>query len=284
MKLARIGLTGHERPAVIDDAGQLRDLSLVVSDISGDNLSPEALDELRKIDLTSLPLIDGPVRYGPCVGSVGKFLCIGLNYTDHAAESGMQIPAEPILFTKAVSAIIGPNDCVRMPQGASKLDWEVELGVVIGATARYVCEAAAEFHIAGYCVINDVSERAFQLERGGSWDKGKGCDTFGPIGPWLVTRDEVPDPTDLHLWLKVNGVSRQDGSTNAMIFNPAFIVHYVSQFITLHPGDIIATGTPAGVGMGCKPNPIFLLPGDVVELGIAGLGEQRQTVISADAE
>jgi 2-keto-4-pentenoate hydratase/2-oxohepta-3-ene-1,7-dioic acid hydratase in catechol pathway len=277
MKLLRFGTAGQEKPGVLDSQGRVRDLSGVVADIDGAALSDESLARLRALDLDALPLAPEDVRYGPCVGKVGKFLCIGLNYADHAAESGLPIPDEPVLFTKAISAITGPNDTVLKPRGSTKLDWEVELGVVIGKTASYVEEQDAEAHIAGYCVINDVSERAFQIERGGTWDKGKGCDSFGPIGPWLVTRDEVADPANLKMWLTVNGKTFQDGSTATMIFKPAFIVAYVSQFMTLHPGDVISTGTPPGVGLGQRPE-VYLDVGDVMALGIDGLGQQRQVV------
>ena len=277
MKLLRFGTAGQEKPGVLDSQGRVRDLSGVVADIDGAALSDESLARLRALDLDALPLAPEGVRYGPCVGKVGKFLCIGLNYADHAAESGLPIPDEPVLFTKAISAITGPNDTVLKPRGSTKLDWEVELGVVIGKTASYVEEQDAEAHIAGYCVINDVSERAFQIERGGTWDKGKGCDTFGPIGPWLVTRDEVADPANLKMWLTVNGKTFQNGSTATMIFKPAFIVAYVSQFMTLHPGDVISSGTPPCVGLVQRPE-VYLDVGDVMELGIDGLGQQRQVV------
>lgn len=280
MKLLRFGQTGQEKPGLLDSEGRIRDLSGVVADITGATLSDEALAKLKAIDPASLPLAPEGVRYGACVAGVGKFLCIGLNYADHAAESNLPIPEEPVLFSKTTSCIIGPNDEVKKPRGSTKLDWEVELGIVIGKTASYATETEAEACIAGYCTINDVSERAFQLERGGTWDKGKGCDTFGPIGPWLVTRDEVADPTNLKMWLSVNGKTYQDGSTATMIFKPAFIVSYVSQFMSLHPGDVISTGTPPGVGLGQKP-PVYLEVGDVMELGIEGLGTQKQTVIAA---
>ncbi|MFN3807472.1 fumarylacetoacetate hydrolase family protein [Asticcacaulis sp.] len=280
MKLLRFGPVGQEKPGLLDADGRIRDLSDVVADINGATLSDTALAKLKAIDPASLPLAPEGVRYGPCVAGVGKFLCIGLNYADHAAESNLPIPEEPVLFTKATSSIIGPNDEVKKPRGSTKLDWEVELGIVIGQTASYVSEAEAEACIAGYCTINDVSERAFQLERGGTWDKGKGCDTFGPIGPWLVTRDEVADPANLKMWLSVNGKTYQNGSTATMIFKPAFIVSYLSQFMSLHPGDVISTGTPPGVGLGQKP-PVYLEVGDVMELGIEGLGSQKQTVIAA---
>ncbi|MNQ89550.1 Ureidoglycolate lyase [compost metagenome] len=281
MKLLRFGPSGQEKPGVIDADGRIRDLSGVVADIDGAALADDSLARLRALDLTALPMAPEGVRYGPCVGKVGKFLCIGLNYADHAAESGLPIPDEPVLFSKATSCIVGPNDTVLKPRGSTKLDWEVELGIVIGKDASYVSEAEAEACIAGYCTINDVSERAFQTERGGTWDKGKGCDTFGPLGPWLVTRDEVPDPANLRMWLTVNGKTFQDGTTATMIFKPAFIVHYVSQFMSLQAGDVISTGTPPGVGLGQKPEPIYLNAGDVMELGIEGLGEQRQVVAQA---
>ncbi|MDB5692426.1 MAG: 2-hydroxyhepta-2,4-diene,7-dioate isomerase [Alphaproteobacteria bacterium] len=277
MKLLRYGEAGAERPGLLDAAERLRDLSGQVSDIAGDALSPAGLAALAALDPETLPLVDGAPRIGPCVGGVGKFLCIGLNYSDHAAETGAAVPPEPILFMKPTSAIGGPNDDIRLPRGSRKTDWEVELGIVIGTRAKYVTEAEAAAHIAGWCVINDVSEREYQLERHGTWDKGKGCDGFGPIGPWLVTRDEVPDPSNLRLWLEVNGSRRQDGSTATMVYKPAFLVAYLSNFMTLHPGDVIATGTPPGVGMGQKPPP-FLKEGDVVTLGVEGLGVQRQHV------
>ena len=281
MKLLRFGPLGQEKPGVIDADGRIRDLSGVIADIDGAALSDDSLARLRALDLTALPLAPEGVRYGACVGKVGKFLCIGLNYADHAAESGLPIPEEPVLFSKATSCIVGPNDTVLKPRGSTKLDWEVELGIVIGKDAAYVTEKEAEACIAGYCTINDVSERAFQTERGGTWDKGKGCDTFGPLGPWLVTRDEVPDPANLRMWLTVNGKTFQDGSTATMIFKPAFIVHYVSQFMSLQPGDVISTGTPPGVGLGQKPDPVYLNAGDVMELEIEGLGRQRQVVAQA---
>ena len=277
MKLLRFGPIGQEKPGVLDAQNRIRDLSGVVPDIGGETLSDEGLAKLRALDLESLPLAPEGVRYGACVAGVSKVLCIGLNYADHAAESGLPIPDEPVLFSKFTSAICGPNDEVLKPRGSTKLDWEVELGIVIGKTASYIDEADADAHIAGYCTINDVSERAFQIERGGTWDKGKGCDTFGPIGPWLVTRDEIPDPANLKMWLTVNGKTFQDGSTATMIFKPAFIVAYLSQFMTLLPGDVISTGTPPGVGLGQKP-PLYLEVGDVMELGIEGLGQQRQVI------
>ena len=282
MKLVRYGLRGQEKPGMLDAAGRLRDLSAHVADIAGEALSPVALDKLRAIDPESLPLVEGEPRIGPCVGAVGKFLCIGLNYADHAAESGLTVPPEPVMFTKATSAIIGPDDDVVIPRGSVKTDWEVELGIVIGSLAKYVSEEDAPRHIAGYCVINDVSEREYQLERHGTWDKGKGCDTFGPIGPWLVTSDEVADPGNLPMWLEVNGKRFQDGSTATMVYRPAFLVSYLSQFMSLMPGDVISTGTPPGVGMGQNP-PQYLKAGDRMELGIEGLGVQRQNVIADSA-
>jgi 2-keto-4-pentenoate hydratase/2-oxohepta-3-ene-1,7-dioic acid hydratase in catechol pathway len=281
LKLVRFGAAGAERPGLVNADGSISDLSGVISDVAGGALAPEALATLRGLDTVKLPKAPAGARLGPCVGSVGKFIAIGLNYADHAAETGAKIPAEPIVFMKATSCIVGPNDTVLKPRGSTKMDWEVELGVIIGNVARYVSEAEAPAHIAGYCVINDLSERAFQLERGGQWDKGKGCDTFGPLGPWLVTSDEVGDPTQLSMWLDVNGTRRQNGSTRTMIFKPNFLVSYLSQFMSLHPGDVITTGTPPGVGMGIKPEPIFLNVGDVMELGIDKLGSQRQVVAAA---
>ncbi|QQR36977.1 fumarylacetoacetate hydrolase family protein [Devosia oryziradicis] len=278
MKLLRIGAKGAEKPAILAEDGTIRDLSGVVGDIAGQALTPEGLARIRATDIGVLPKLDANQRIGACVGSVGKFICIGLNYADHAAETGAPIPAEPIIFMKATSAIVGPNDDVIIPKNAIKPDWEVELGVVIGKEARYVDEADAMDHVAGYCVINDVSERHFQTERGGTWDKGKGCDTFGPTGPWLVTRDEVADPQNLKMWLEVDGKRYQNGSTTTMIFGVAKVVSYVSQFMSLQPGDIISTGTPPGVGMGIKPEPVWLKPGNVMRLGIEGLGEQQQNV------
>lgn len=277
MKLVRYGAPGEEHPGLIDVNGTLRDLSGEIPDVVGATLTPAILAELAALDPEALPPVEGTPRLGACVGQVGKFLCIGLNYSDHAAETGATVPPEPILFTKHTSAIIGPNDTVRLPRGSVKTDWEVELGIVIGTAAKYVSEADALAHVAGYCVINDVSERAYQLERHGTWDKGKGCDTFGPVGPWLVTPDEVGDPTQLRLWLEVNGHRYQDGSTATMVYQPAFLVSYLSQFMTLYPGDIISTGTPPGVGMAQKP-PVFLKAGDVMTLGVEKLGEQRQEV------
>jgi 2-keto-4-pentenoate hydratase/2-oxohepta-3-ene-1,7-dioic acid hydratase in catechol pathway len=281
LKLVRFGSAGAERPGLVTADGSIADLSGVIPDLAGSALSAEALKKIAATDATKLPRVPAGARLGPCVGNVGKFIAIGLNYADHAAETGAKIPSEPIVFMKATSCIVGPNDTVLKPRGSTKMDWEVELGVVIGGVARYVSEADAPKYIAGYCVINDLSERAFQLERGGQWDKGKGCDTFGPLGPWLVTSDEVGDPAQLSMWLDVNGTRRQNGSTRTMIFKPAFLVSYLSQFMSLHPGDVITTGTPPGVGMGIKPEPIFLNVGDVMELGIEKLGQQRQTVSAA---
>jgi 2,4-didehydro-3-deoxy-L-rhamnonate hydrolase len=280
MKLLRVGDAGQEKPAIRDQAGALRDLSSVVGDINGAALSPQGLTAIGAADPSALPVIDEPVRIGPCVARPGKFLCIGLNYADHAAETNAAIPEEPILFFKATTAICGPMDDVIQPRGSTKLDWEVELAFAVGKTCRYMSEADAEDAIAGYFICHDVSERNFQLERGGTWDKGKGCDTFGPIGPWLSTRDEIADPHNLSLWLEVNGRRFQQGSTKTMIFKPAFLVSYLSQFMTLEPGDIVTTGTPPGVGLGQKP-PVYLKPGDVVRLGIDGLGEQQQTIVPA---
>lgn len=278
MKLLRVGAKGAEKPAILAQDGSIRDLSGHVEDIAGDALTPEGLARIAAIDPATLPVLPADQRIGPCVGSVGKFICIGLNYADHAAETGAKIPEEPIIFMKATSAIIGPNDDVIIPKNAIKPDWEVELAVIIGKEARYVDEADALDHVAGYCVCNDVSERHFQTERGGTWDKGKGADTFGPIGPWLVTRDEVADPQNLAMWLEVDGKRYQNGSTRTMIFGVANVVSYVSQFMSLQPGDVITTGTPPGVGMGIKPEPVWLKAGNVMRLGIEGLGEQRQNV------
>jgi 2-keto-4-pentenoate hydratase/2-oxohepta-3-ene-1,7-dioic acid hydratase in catechol pathway len=281
LKLVRFGALGSERPGLVTADGGIADLSGVIPDVAGAALSPESLKKIAASDVAKLPRAPRDTRLGACVGGVGKFIAIGLNYADHAAETGAKIPSEPIVFMKATSCIVGPNDTVLKPRGSIKMDWEVELGVVIGSVTRYVSEADAPKHIAGYCTINDLSERHFQLERGGQWDKGKGCDTFGPLGPWLVTSDEVGDSGDLTMWLDVNGVRRQNGSTKTMIFKPAFLVHYLSQFMSLHPGDVITTGTPPGVGMGIKPEPIFLNVGDVMELGIEKLGQQRQVVAAA---
>lgn len=281
MKLLRYGLAGAEKPALLDETGTIRDLSNVVADIASETLSNDLLEKIASIDPSTLPALQAGERIGPCVGRVGKFICVGLNYVDHARETGKAPPEEPILFMKATSAIIGPNDDVQIPKGSQKTDWEVELGIVVGARTKYASEANALAHVAGYCLVNDVSERAFQSERGGQWTKGKSHDTFGPVGPWLVTRDEIPDPQDLGLWLDVDGERRQTGTTANMIFGVAFLVSYISQFMTLEPGDIIATGTPPGVGMGIKPDPVFLKPGQVMTLGIDGLGTQRQTAIPA---
>ncbi len=278
MKLLRFGPKGAEKPGLLDAEGRIRDLSGVIDDVAGAALSPDGLARLAARDPASLPFAPEGSRIGPCVGRIGKFVAIGLNYADHAAEAGLPLPKEPIVFLKATSCIVGPNDDVVLPRGSVKTDWEVELGVVIGTEARYVTRESALDHVAGFCVVNDVSERAFQAERGGTWDKGKGCDTFGPIGPWLVTRDEIADPQGLKMWLSVDGVMRQNGSTATMIFPVDELVSYVSQFMSLQPGDIITTGTPPGVGMGMKPEPVYLKAGQVMRLGIDGLGDQRQTV------
>ena len=280
MKLLRYGNAGSERPGLLDSNGKLRDLSAHVTDIDGDTLQPATLDALRQLDPHSLPLVSGEPRLGACVARSGKFICIGLNYADHAAETGAEIPKEPVVFSKWTSAIVGPNDDVEIPRDSVKTDWEVELGVVIGTGGRYISEADAMTHVAGYCVINDVSEREFQIERGGTWDKGKGCDTFGPIGPWLVTADEIPDPHQLNLWLEVDGTRYQNGNTRTMIFRIPEIISYLSRFMSLQTGDIISTGTPPGVGLGQKP-PLYLKAGQVMHLGIEGLGEQRQKTVQA---
>lgn len=279
MKLVRYGNPGQEKPGLIDASGQLRDLSSVVSNIGPDQLGDAALQALRQHDTSTLPAVEGSPRLGSPLTGTRKFIAIGLNYADHAAESGLPIPAEPVVFMKATSCIQGPNDAVMLPRGSVKTDWEVELGVVIGTRARYVSEAEALGHVAGYCTINDISEREYQIERGGTWDKGKGCDTFGPLGPWLVTRDEIADPQNLSMWLDVNGRRMQTGSTQTMVFSVAKIVSYVSEFMTLEPGDVITTGTPPGVGLGMKP-PVYLKAGDTMALGIEGLGEQRQVVVA----
>mgnify|MGYP000320675955 CR=1 FL=1 len=276
MKLMRVGEAGSEKPAILDADGKIRDLSAHVADIGGAAISPDGLKKIAALDPKSLPEL-APGRIGACVAGTGKFICIGLNYSDHAAETGATVPPEPIIFMKATSAIVGPNDNVIIPRGSEKTDWEVELAVVIGKTAKYVSEAEALDYVAGYCVCDDVSERAFQTERSGQWTKGKSCDTFGPTGPWLVTKDEVPDPQNLGMWLKVNGETMQNGSSKTMVYGVAYLVSYLSQFMSLHPGDIISTGTPPGVGMGMKP-PRYLKAGDVVELGIEKLGNQRQAV------
>jgi len=276
MKLLRVGAKGAEKPAILAEDGTYRDLSSVVPDLAGAALTPDGMAKIRAVDPTSLPVLDGKSRIGPCVASVGKFICIGLNYADHAAETGAPIPKEPILFMKATSAIIGPNDDVILPKNTLKPDWEVALGVIIGKEARYTDEKDALSHVAGYCVVNDLSERHFQTERGGQWTKGKSADTFGPIGPWLVTTDEVADPQNLKMWLEVDGHRYQNGSTKTMIFGVAHVVAYISQFMSLQPGDVISTGTPPGVGMGIKPEPIWLKPNQTMRLGIEGLGEQQQ--------
>jgi 2-keto-4-pentenoate hydratase/2-oxohepta-3-ene-1,7-dioic acid hydratase in catechol pathway len=281
MKLLRYGPAGAEKPGLLANDGAIRDLSSIVRDIDGFALSATSLQMIAGVDPTKLPKVEGNPRIGACVVRPLNYVCIGLNYADHAAEAGMPVPKEPIIFLKSLSAFSGPNDDVKMPRGSRKLDWEVELGVVIGKTARYVPENEALDHVAGYCVCNDVSEREYQLERGGTWDKGKGCETFGPTGPWMVTKDEVSDPQDLPLWTEVNGKRFQDGSTQTMIFGVVKLVSYVSHFITLHPGDVIATGTPPGVGSGVKPEPVFLKAGDVMRLGVEGLGIQTQRIVAA---
>lgn len=282
MKFVRYGSPQQEKPGIIDADERIRDLSGKVADIAGDVLSPASLASLKSIDITALPLAPSNSRLGPCVGEVGKFVCIGLNYSDHAAEAGMKVPSEPVIFMKATSCICGANDDVFIPRGSTKMDWEVELGVVIGTAAKYVSEADAMSHVAGYCVVNDVSERAFQLESTGQWVKGKSADRFGPIGPWMVTADEIPDPQNLSLWLEVDGRRYQNGSTKTMIFGVRQLVSYVSQFMSLQPGDIIATGTPPGVGMGRKPQ-VFLKAGNRMRLGVEGLGEQNQRVVAERA-
>jgi 2-keto-4-pentenoate hydratase/2-oxohepta-3-ene-1,7-dioic acid hydratase in catechol pathway len=279
MKLLRYGEPGSEKPGLLDASGTIRDLTGIISDIDGSTVTPEGLSTMRDLDVGALPIVDSAPRIGACLTGIGKFICIGLNYVDHARETGNVAPAEPVVFMKATSAVIGPNDNVIQPRGSTKLDWEVELGVVIGTKAKYVAEERALDHVAGYCLANDVSERAFQTEGTGQWTKGKSCDTFGPIGPWLVTADEVPDPQNLNLWLEVDGVRRQDGTTANMIFPVAKIISYLSSLMTLHPGDIVITGTPAGVGQGMKP-PVYLSHGQVMTLGIEGLGQQRQTVVT----
>ena len=280
MKLLRYGAPGQEKPGILGPDGQIRDLSGVIRDLSGDGLTPEGLARVRQANLASLPVVSGQPRLGPCVGHVGKFIAIGLNYADHAAESGMAVPKEPVVFMKATSCIVGPNDNLEIPRGSQKTDWEVELGVVIGKAAKYIDEKDAMAHIAGFCVVHDVSERAFQLEGTGQWVKGKSADTFGPIGPWLVTTDDVPNWNSLKLWLEVDGHRYQNGSTSTMVFGVPHIVSYLSKFMSLQPGDVITTGTPPGIGGGQKP-PVFLRAGQVVRLGIEGLGEQRQQVVNA---
>lgn len=278
MKLLRYGPKGAEKPGLLDATGRIRCLAAVVPDIDGAAIGPEGLAMLRATNVEDLPVVDGSPRLGACVARVGKFICIGLNYADHAAESGLAVPPEPVIFMKAASAVCGPNDDVEIPRGSLKTDWEVELGVVIGKTAKYVTEAEAAAHIAGYCVVNDISERAFQIERSGQWTKGKSHDTFGPIGPWLVTADEVADPQNLNMWLEVDDHRYQDGSTRTMVYKVPFLISYLSQFMSLQPGDVISTGTPPGVGMGQKP-PVYLRRGQVMRLGIDGLGQQRQKVV-----
>ncbi|CAI8392700.1 MAG: Ureidoglycolate lyase [SAR116 cluster bacterium] len=278
MKLVRFGAAGDEKPGVIDEHGNLRDLSAYIEDITAQNLSDEKLSELSKINLNTLPIMDKSTRLGACVSGVGKFICIGLNYADHAKEAGMEVPPEPVIFMKATSAICGPTDPILLPRGSVKTDWEVELAVVIGKKAKYVELEDAMSYVAGYAASNDISERTYQLEGSGHWTKGKSCDSFGPLGPYLVTKDEIPDPQNLSMWLSVNGQKMQDGSTSTMVYGVAFLVHYISQFMSLMPGDIISTGTPPGVGLGMTP-PIYLKPGDIVTLGVEGLGEHNQTVI-----
>ncbi len=282
MKLLRFGPKGFEKPGLLDAQGVLRDLSGLLPDLTSEHLGRAALDKLASVDPSHLPAVVGAVRMAPIVADIGKMICVGLNYSDHAAESGMDVPSEPVLFTKATSAIIGCNDAVVLPRDSVKSDWEVELGVVIGTRARYVEVEEALDYVAGYCVVNDLSEREYQLERGGQWDKGKGCDTFGPVGPWLVTADEVPDPQNLDMWLDVNGKRYQSGNTRTMVFSVAELVSYISRFMTLNPGDVISTGTPPGVGLGQKPEPVYLRAGDRIALGIEGLGLQNQTVHAWD--
>ena len=282
MKLLRYGDKGQEKPGLLDAQGNIRDLSAHIADVAGTALSAASLAALGKIDPSSLPLVSGSPRLGPCVGQVGKFICIGLNYADHAAESGLAVPSEPVVFSKWTSAICGPNDNVEIPRGSTKTDWEVELGVDIGKGGRYIDESNAMDHVAGYCVINDVSEREWQLERGGTWDKGKGFDTFGPLGPWLVPRDEIADPHQLDLWLEVDGQRYQNGNTRTMVFQIPALIAYLSRCMSLQPGDVISTGTPPGVGLGVKPAPVYLRAGQVIHLGISGLGEQRQLTVQAD--
>lgn len=280
MKLLRYGPKGAEKPGILDADGRIRCLAAMLPDLDGAAITADSLAKLRALDIGSLPLVDGTPRLGACVAKIGKFVCIGLNYADHAAESGLKVPPEPVIFMKVTSAVCGPNDDVEIPRGSEKTDWEVELGVVIGKPAKYVAEADAMEHVAGYCVVNDVSERAFQAERSGQWTKGKSHDTFGPIGPWLVTRDEVPDPQNLAMWLEVDGHRYQDGSTQTMVYKVPFLISYLSQFMSLQPGDVISTGTPPGVGMGQKP-PVFLRSGQTMRLGIEGLGEQTQRTVQA---
>ncbi|KJZ18308.1 fumarylacetoacetate hydrolase family protein [Loktanella sp. S4079] len=284
MKLLRYGPAGQEKPGLLDDEGRVRDLSGVVQDISGDALTTEGMSKLSGLDISALPIVPGTpqdsLRLGPCVGNIGKFICIGLNYADHAAESGLEVPPEPVVFNKWTSAVVGPDDDVRIPRGSVKTDWEVELGVVIGTGGSYIDEADAMKHVAGFCVVNDVSEREYQIERSGTWDKGKGCDTFGPTGPWLVTPDEVSDYDNLPMWLEIDGKRYQDGSTATMVYKVPFLISYLSQFMSLQPGDVISTGTPPGVGMGQKP-PVYLKGGETMRLGIEGLGVQTQSVVNS---
>ncbi len=281
MKLLRYGPKGREKPGLLDAQGRIRDLSAIVDDIAGDVLTPAGMQLLRTSPLDALPIVDGPQRLGACVGRIGKFVCIGLNYADHAAESGVPVPPEPVIFNKWTSAVCGPNDDVEIPRGSLKTDWEVELGVVIGKPGRYIDEAQAMDHVAGFCVVNDVSERHYQLEGTGTWDKGKGCDTFGPLGPWLVTADEIADPHALRIWLEVDGHRYQDSSTAQMVFRVPMLVSYLSRFMSLQPGDVISTGTPPGVGLGIKPEPVYLHAGQTMRLGIDGLGEQQQRTVDA---
>jgi 2-keto-4-pentenoate hydratase/2-oxohepta-3-ene-1,7-dioic acid hydratase in catechol pathway len=283
MKLVRFGAPGREKPGIIDANGKIRDLSKIVPDIAGEALTPKGLAKIRKAKIDTLPLVRGNPRLGACVGKVGNFIAIGLNYADHAAEAGLQVPPEPVIFNKAPSCICGPNDDTIIPKDSSKLDWEVELGIVLGSRARYLAKNKAMDAVAGYCLANDVSERVFQIERSGQWTKGKGCETFGPLGPWLVTKDEIRDPQNLDMWLTVNGESRQKGSTRTMVFGVEHLVWYCSQFFVMEPGDVIITGTPPGVALGMKPVPVFLKAGDVVRLGIDGLGEQQQKIVKFKA-
>jgi 2-keto-4-pentenoate hydratase/2-oxohepta-3-ene-1,7-dioic acid hydratase in catechol pathway len=283
MKLLRYGRIGSEKPGLLDNSGQIRDLSASLKDLTAEHLAPERLEEIRAISVAKLPVVRGTQRLGTPYLGIGKFIAIGLNYSDHAAEAGLPVPSEPVIFAKATSCIVGPDDDIMLPKNSVKTDWEVELAVVIGTTARYVSEERALDHVAGYCVANDVSEREYQIERGGTWDKGKGCDTFGPVGPYLVTPDEVGDPQNLDMWLDVNGRRMQSGNTSTMIFPVRMLVSYISRFMTLNPGDLIVTGTPPGVAMGMKPSPVYLKAGDVVELGIAKLGKQRQNVVPYSA-
>ena len=282
MKLLRYGAPGQEKPAILSADGEIRDLSGIIPDLAGEAVLPESIEKLRKVDVSRLPAVRGRPRIGPCIGNVGKFVCIGLNYSDHAKEAGLAMPVEPVVFMKATSSICGPDDDVVIPRGSTKMDWEVELGVVIGKPAKYVKEADALSHVAGYCVVNDLSERAFQLEGTGQWVKGKSADTFGPIGPWLVTPDEIPDPQNLDIWLEVDGHRYQNGSTRTMVFGVAYLISYVSRFMSLRIGDVISTGTPPGVGLGQKP-PVYLRVGNRMQLAVQGLGQQNQKVVSESA-